>query len=662
MKPREVFPSLASFARSESRALKLTILLVLLGAGWAVYGPVTGFDFITLDDPSYVYDNPALRQGLSAKGVAWAFTSLEHANWHPLTWLSLLADYQLYGLDPGGYHLTNLLLHETATLLLFAWLLFATRCLWPSAGAALLFCIHPAHVESVAWVTERKDVLSAVFFFLVLLAHTRYAQTKRVAYYLGGLLALGLGLMAKPMLVTLPPLLLLVDAWPLGRLRQRRDLLPLAIEKLPFLLIAAASCVITFIAQHDGGATISLEHLPWWFRAANTLAAYPAYLGKLFWPVNLAVFYPFADHLSTLGLTGCALGLAGATLGAVRLYGTRPWLLIGWLWFVGTLVPVIGLVQVGGQAMADRYTYLPSIGIFVALCWTLADLWRRWRRLRPALAVAMFSAAVVCLGLCQRQVEYWRDGVSLFRHTIAVTRPTSHPFLMLGDACFRSRDFSGAEVAYRRAFQMAPDDVELVTKMGILQLEQGHWEPACQWLGQVAARGDCHDPVLFNNLGFALNRLGRFNEAAPALRRSVALRPGYAFARANLGDALLGGGDEAGAADEYEKALALKPDFLAALNPLAWLYGYSDRGRDPGRAERALGLARRAVDLTMGKNVASLDALAAAEAAVNDWSGAARAAQAALRIVSDQPTSPADAMLLHAERTDAYLAQRWPPR
>ncbi len=511
-------------AVDRGRAMTLVIVFLLLAAGWSVYARVTGFNFIPVDDPFYVYTNQAVLHGLTLEGTRWAFSSLEGANWHPLTWLSLMADAQMYGLNPGGYHLTNLLLHETATLLLFGWLLVATGRRWPSAGVALLFCVHPAHVESVAWVTERKDVLSTVFFLLVLLAYTRYAQTKGRGYYVAALLALILGLLAKPMLVTVPPLLLLLDAWPLGRVRRASDWISLGVEKLPFVFVAAASSVITFVAQHGSGAVITLTKLPLSWRVANAVTGYAFYVGKLFWPVDLGVFYPYWTRLP-LGQTVCfALALVAATAGAAFLYRSRPYLLVGWLWFLGTMVPVIGLVQVGSQAMADRYTYQPFIGLFIVLCWTLGGCWQAWPRLRPVVAAGSVAAVAACLGLCYQQVGYWRDGQTLLGHTLAVTRPEAGADLMLGDFYAVSRCPVEAEAAYRQGFKLEPNNAELVTRLGYLQLEQGHWAAACGWLQQVASR-DCKDPVVFDKLGLALERLGRLEESRAAFQRSLGLRP-----------------------------------------------------------------------------------------------------------------------------------------
>ncbi len=397
-------------------------------------------------------------------------------------------------------------------------------------------------------------------------------------------------------------------------------------------------------------------------RLQNTLVAYSAYIGELLWPADLAIQYPYAPHPPLALILFCGLTLAAVTLGAICSRRSHPYLLVGWLWFLGTLVPVIGLVQVGSQAMADRYTYLPSVGIFIALCWGGADAWERLSRLRWMLAAGIASALALCAGLGQHQVGYWRDGVSLSRHSLAVTRPTANTLVVLGDAYFRLHQCAEAEAAYRRSFQLDPNDAKLMTKLGILQLESNHWEEARKWLQQVAARGDCNDPALFNNLGFALNRLGRGKEALPVLRRSLDLRPNYALAHTNLGDSLLMDGDAEAAAAEYERALVAKPDSTATLAQLAWLYSFADPQPTPQRAAHALDLARHAVDLTQGQDPLSLDALAAAEAAVNDWPRAAALAKTALSVANNQPGTSTDLIKLRTERVERYNARQWPER
>ena len=646
----------------EGRSLVLLVVLLLIGAGWTAYQAVTGFGFIPFDDPSYVYENQSLRHGLTWPGVHWAFTSIEKANWHPLTWLSLMADYQVYGLNAGGYHLTNLLLHEAATVSLFLWLLLATRRIWPSASAALLFCIHPAHVESVAWVTERKDVLSTLFFFLTLLAYTGYTRTGKRVYYASAVGTLVLGLLAKPMLVTVPPLLLLLDAWPLGRWRAWRELPRLVLEKTPFILLAAASCVVTFIAQRAGGATVAMDTLPPWWRFGGGVTGYAAYLGELFWPVNLGVYYPYWDTMPGWRVAACLAGLGAITAWAALCYRARPYLLVGWLWFLGTLVPVIGFVQVGTQSMADRYTYQPYVGLFIALCWGVAECRERWPAGRRGLTAVSTAVLAACLTLCIRQVGYWHSGATLVRHTLDVTRPNTLMSTLLGDALTLEHRYQEAETAYRGVFHTDQDLGELSMRLGYMHLEQGHWAEAAQYLRTAVEQPDCKDPVLFCNLGFVLLRIHRNDEAITMLQRSLRLRPAYANAHGTLADALLAAGNTAGAIEAYEKALMLNPDIPATLAKLSWLYSFEERGANPQHAARALVLARRAANFANGRYVPGLDSLAAALAANGDWSAAANVARSTLPIIGTRPAefAPED-KLLHEARVKAYLAKQWPP-
>ena len=420
--------------------------LIRLGLLWvvvAIYGPLLGAGFIAFDDPGYVYENAHVRAGLCLAGLRWAFTTFAQSNWHPLTWLSLQLDAQLFGLHAGGFHLTNLLLHAANTLLLFGWLRRATGALWPAALVAFFFAAHPLHVESVAWVTERKDVLSTFFLCLTLLAYTRYAQQEsggpaRRRWYALALALYALGLLAKPMLVTLPGLLLLLDRWPLARwdaATWRARAPSLLLEKVPFGALAAASCVVTYLAQRTQ-AVVPLDALPPGARLAAAALGVGAYLQKTCWPVGLGVFYPYWQGVAWWRPLLWAGALVAPTALAARALWrgrTPPCVAVGWLWFVGALAPVSGLVQVGSQAVADRYTYVPHIGLFVALAWSGEAAWRRWPRARGGLGAAVAVAALGCLGLSVRQAGYWQDGATLFAHTLAVSpQPSARLYLMYG--------------------------------------------------------------------------------------------------------------------------------------------------------------------------------------------------------------------------------------
>ena len=412
---------------------ELVISLLLAIATAAVFWQVGNNGFINYDDPSYVFENPHVVSGLSPENVRWAFTAIHMSNWHPLTWLSHMTDCQLYGLNPRGHHFTNLVLHILTTVLLFLFLNRTTGVPWRSAFVAALFALHPLHVESVAWVSERKDVLCAFFWMLTIWAYAGYAKRPRAARYLIVLLFFALGLMAKAMLVSLPFVLMLLDYWPLGRFSPepdaaaasgenaaRRHLAGLVVEKVPFIALAGASSIVTYLAQEKWG---SITHdTTFAANFGNALITYLAYIKKMAWPAGLAIFYPFNPGEITLGkAAAAALLLAVISLAVVWGARRRPWLPVGWFWYAGTLLPVIGLVRLGQHAMADRYTYIPLIGLFIITAWGAGDLAARLRWKSTALVAAALAVLSVCSALTWRQVAFWRDSITLFTHAVAVT-------------------------------------------------------------------------------------------------------------------------------------------------------------------------------------------------------------------------------------------------
>jgi hypothetical protein len=429
-------------------------LPLLLGAALAlltlaVWLPALRNGFVNLDDPYYVTANPQVLRGITRAGIAWATTAKVASNWHPLTMLSHMLDCQLYGLEPAGHHATSLLLHLANVLLLFETLRRMTGAAGRSAAVAALFALHPTHVESVAWIAERKDVLSALFWILAMGAWARYARGPSIGRYLPVVFSMILGLMAKPMVVTLPFALLLLDAWPLDRLHLGWK--RLVLEKLPLLALSAASSLITL--HYQQASLAPLDVAPWSLRAANALVSYAAYLGKLFLPTHLAVFYPIALSIPAWKAAGAALLLAAVTALAVWRARREPWLLTGWLWFLGTLVPVIGLVQVGRQAMADRYTYIPSIGLFLAVVWSVAGLGRRHR---AALATTAGIVILALAAITRVQVGYWSDSATLFRHALAATGDNYLAHIGLGKALMGERDCEGAAEQFRAALARYP--------------------------------------------------------------------------------------------------------------------------------------------------------------------------------------------------------------
>ena len=404
--------------------LDVGICLLLVAATVAVYSQVRHYEFVNYDDPEYVPGNVHVRGGLSAGGVAWALQSFDAANWFPVTWLSHMADAQLFGMDSGWHHLTNVWLHALAALVLFLALRRMTAARWRSALVGSLFALHPLHVESVAWVAERKDVLSALFWFVTLWLYAGYVKRPGVGRYLAVVAAYGVGLMSKPMLVTLPAVLLLMDVWPLGRVawpwnwaRARG----LVLEKVPLLAMAAGDAVLTFLAQRQGGAVAPLAGIPPVFRMANALVSCVAYLRDMFWPAGLAVFYPYPRTMPAAEAALAGVVLAGISIAVARQFRARPYLAIGWCWYLVTLGPVIGLVQVGTQARADRYTYVPMVGLFVMLGWGAAELVERVPRARIPVTAAAVAACAACAAATWFQIQYWATSETLLRHALEVT-------------------------------------------------------------------------------------------------------------------------------------------------------------------------------------------------------------------------------------------------
>ncbi len=461
------------------------VIASLVSAVLLIYGQTGGDDFISYDDPGYVTNNPSIRGGVTWESARWAFTSTYFYNWHPLTWLSYIVDYQLYGLSPRGYHLTNVLLHAANTLFLFLILRSMTGDVWPSVVVAALFGVHPLHVESVAWVSERKDVLSTLFWLLATGAYARYAATRSRMWYAAALGLFALGLTAKPMLVTLPFVLLLLDWWPLRRVElqfdgaTRKRAAGLVVEKAPFLLLSAISIAITVYAQSAGGAVAALEHFPLSARVGNALVSYVAYLEKTVWPVGLSVRYPHPGVALPLWkvLTAVFILLV-VTAAAIRWWRSRPYVVVGWFWYLGTLVPVIGLVQVGDQAMADRYTYVPLIGVFVIVAWGARDLAARRWRVRVA-APWLAAAAVIVLSIAAwSQAGYWRDSVTLYEHAASVVDgdPLLH-YTLANELRERGR-LGEAARHYEDALRFDPNYVAAHTNLGPILAQQGRFDDA----------------------------------------------------------------------------------------------------------------------------------------------------------------------------------------
>jgi protein O-mannosyl-transferase len=489
----------------------------------AVFCRVATFDFITYDDTSYVTANPHVQTGLSAKNIVWAFTSSHASNWHPLTWLSLMLDCQLFGPDAGRIHMTNLFLHTANTVLLFILLFRATKVLWPSVFVAAAFAIHPLHIQSVAWVAERKDVLSALFWLLTMLFYVRYTERNSIGRYVFSLFVFALGLMAKPMLVTLPVILLLLDYWPLKR---ECSLPKLLFEKLPFVFLAGVSSVITLVVQSQSGAVKDIVKFPFDIRVINALVTYVKYILKMFWPVNLSIFYPHhgrSFHFSDAVLP--ALLLVVVTVLAIRFARTRGYLLFGWLWYICTLLPVIGLIQVGDQAMADRYTYIPLIGLFIIIAWGLPELLARYAFRKTVLAIA---AAVVlsamAVSTCM-QLGYWQNSITILERAIEINPNDRFAQANLGVAFLRKNLYDDAIVHFEKALQIDPCDAMSHLNIGVVLFRKNKIDEAVSHFEKASAIDPCDVPTRLN-LATGLAKQGKTQRAIEQCDEILRIAPG----------------------------------------------------------------------------------------------------------------------------------------
>jgi len=602
--------------RSAATTFRQPDLLILLGLAvmtFAIYAQVIGHQFITLDDDAYIKGNVMVNRGVTLAGVAWAFSTFDQGNWHPLTWIAHMMDSQLFGMNAGGHLLVNALIHIANTLLVFWFLFRTTHARWPSALAAALFALHPLHVESVAWAAERKDTLSTFFGLLSLIAYVRYAKGPSIRRYAWVAITLVLGLLAKPMLVTWPFVMLLLDYWPLRRfdLTPRKEmatkLWPLLREKFPLFALVAASAVITTIAQSHGGAVRTFQDFPIALRLTNALVSYVKYLLLTFWPNDLGVYYPYTTAGTPAWQIICAAFLLiGITAFCFFQRKSRPYLVVGWLWFLGALVPVIGIVQVGGQTMADRYFYIPSIGLFIVIAFGLADI-AKTRRVAPSLSAAVASGILLALAiLTNAQIHRWSDSFTLFKHTLAVTPPNLMIENNLGSALSRSglHDEAGAHfekalqiipahydsllydtllnmgitrfyqnrlpeaIEYcQSALRVRPDAPKAHDLLGMALAMQGHGEAALDEMRHAAELAP-NDADIQKDLGVTLARLGRIPESIDHFHEALRLNPYNASAHNNLGLSLLESGKPGESIPEFEAALRLNPELQGAADNL----------------------------------------------------------------------------------------------
>ena len=593
----------------------LCAYVFLVALTWSVFGQTLGHEFINYDDPAYVYENPHVRGGVTIEGIAWAFTHSHGQNWHPLTSISHILDCQFYGLDAGGHHLTNVVLHTIAVILLFVVLREMTGGLWRSLFVAAVFAVHPLRVESVAWVAERKDVLSGVFFMLILWAYVRYARNPARSRYVTMSILFALGLMSKPMLVTVPLVLLLIDYWPLRRFAQAPPVnsklgsfgwldrqsvtYRLLLEKLPLFGLAAASCAVTLLVQSQ--LIGSTEALPLPSRINNAVVTYLVYVRDVFWPARLAPFYPHPEgQLPLWEVAVAVVALFGTTIAVFILRKRRPYLLTGWLWYLGMLVPVIGIIQVGWQARADRYTYLPQIGLSLALTWGVADLSAMWPQRRRILA-GTATLVIAALAWCAwTQTSYWRNNEGLWTHTLAVTER---------------------------------NDVAL-NNLGIVFLARGLVDEALsRFQDAVTIRPD--NAPAQGNLGKAFLQKGNLDEAMMHYHRLLQIEPDNLEARNILGTAFFQKGKINEALTEWQRILAIEPDNGNALSNLAWVLAtYPDASIRNGA--KAVDFAQRALSISDQRSPIILRTLAAAYAEDKRFPEATKTAQEAAKLATAQ--------------------------
>ena len=550
------------------------ICLFLAIATLTVYWQVKDYEFISYDDPLYVTDNRHVQKGLTVETVIWSFTDATRKTnyWVPLTWLSILLDYQLYGMNAGGYHLTNVILHIINTLLVFIVFRQMTGAIWQSAFVAALFALHPLHVESVAWVTERKDVLSTLFWLLTMLSYAGYVQHPGARRYLLTLLLFILGMMAKPMLVTLPFVLLLLDYWPLGRMQAsgvllnppQQPMLPKLIwEKAPFFIIIVIAGVATFLTQQEAGAVKSLASYPLDVRIANMLVSYVGYIGKMLWPTRLTFLYPHPGALPVWQWGGALLILGAVTYIVFGYAKVRPYLTVGWLWYLGTLVPVIGLVVIGPHAMADRYTYVPLIGLFIMLSWGVSEILPS----RPFKRMIFFATAsavlVLFMTLSWLQVRYWQNSITLFRRALEVTEDNFIVYNNLGVVVGEKGNTAEAMDLLQKALLINPGYIEGHLNLGILLKRMGKNDEAVDHFN-IALQINPRFKGSHFSLGLALAEQGKLEAAVNQYRTALQIDPNYAEAHNNLGNILEKQGDLPEAKKHYLRALQIDPEYKEA--------------------------------------------------------------------------------------------------
>jgi tetratricopeptide (TPR) repeat protein len=686
------------------------ICVFLAGITLALYWSLTGHDFVSYDDSIYISENPHVNTGLSWPNVGWAFSTGYAGNWHPLTWISHMVDVQCFGLRPGWHHFVNLLFHSANSALLFLVLIRMTGATWRSAFVAALFGWHPQHVESVAWASERKDVLSAFFFMLTLLAYAKWVRNKfenrkptsfvksstevkkpetnskkespshSAFFYVLALLCFALGLLSKPMLVTVPFLLLLLDFWPLGRVSgiecrgdghmevrsskfEVRNIFYLFVEKLPFFALTIASSIATFMAQKGGGAVVSLKVLTFTERLENAIVAYAMYLVRMFWPAKLSILYPLHADVPLGAVFASIIALVLVTAWTLRRIRSSPHLAVGWFWYLGMLVPVIGLVQVGMQQMADRYTYLPLIGVFIMITWSVPT-WAASEQRAKILAAAAISVLVACVFITSRQLSYWQNSETLFGRAAKVTARNYVAFsnhgqalfkqgrieeaigeyekaidldstldaarLGLGEALMQQGKFDDAVAQFAKVLELNPENSAARLQLGVLRGRQGKYEEAVAAFLEVLRR-DPSNLAAHNNLGNVLTLQGKQEEAVKHFEKAVQISPDHASTHNNLALAYKKLGRTGDAIAEYREAIRLNPNQTEAINNLAWTLATDPDPKFRNGVE-AVQLATRVCEITRYQHPLALATIAAAYAETGHFNEAISFAEQALQL------------------------------